>query len=51
MLFDVKNVINGQPNMTELGRQTIPSLQIQASTLYKRTLDSFIAEFEDEKIA
>ena len=37
--------------MTEVGKSIIPGSQIPASTLYKRTLDSFLAEYPDENIA
>lgn len=37
--------------MSELGRLIIPGSQVPIATLYKRTLDDFCAEFEDQAIA
>ena len=37
--------------MTDLGKQVIPSSQIPASSLYKRTLESFMSEYPDEHMA
>ena len=41
----------GAPQMTDLGKSVIPMSQIPVTTLYKRTLESFQQEFEDENIA
>ena len=52
ILFDstVKNK-QGDPSMTELGKQVIPSSQIPVATLYRRGIDSFESEVDDPKIA
>ena len=37
--------------MTDLGKQVIPTSQIPVATLYKRGLDAFQSEVEDQNIA
>ena len=62
LLFEVSNTTSkaaaatnsaslATPQMSELGRLIIPGSQVPIATLYKRTLDDFCAEFEDQAIA
>ena len=52
ILFDpAKTNKQGDPIMTELGKQVIPSSQIPVATLYRRGVDSFESEVDDPRIA
>ena len=39
------------PVLSEIGKKVVPNAMIPVETLYKRPLDSFLDEFDDENIA
>ena len=52
MLFDQKQTnAQGNPIMTELGKQVIPGSLIPVNTLFKKSMEVFINELKDDTMA